>query len=98
MTAGSWRALVFLSSVTFSTLTELVEAQPGAAGHFLEPADCLELVAGHRLLGQVEELRHVLVGPPLDDQQLEAAEPVVVAAGEPFADELPQGLGEQAFL
>ena len=77
---------------------QLVEAQPGAAGHLLEPGDRLELVAGHGLLGDVEVLGHVLVGPALDDQELQAAEPVVVAARQPFADELAHGLGQEPLL
>src|SRR3954451_13714400 len=85
-------------SVGRSVPAQFFEAQPGLAGHLLEPGDGLELVAGHRLLGQAEELRHVLVGPPLDDQELEAAESVVIAAGQPLAHELPEGLAEQPLL
>src|SRR5204863_3995377 len=77
---------------------QLVEAQAGASGHLLEPADGLELVAGDRLLGQVEVLGHVLVGPSLDDQELEAAEAVVIGPCQPLADELAQGLGQKPFL
>src|SRR5947207_11373901 len=84
--------------IVASPPAELVEAQAGAPGHLLEPADGLELVAGHRLLGQVEVLGHVLVRPPLDDQELEAAEAVEVGPRQPLADELAQSLAQELRL
>src|SRR5271157_5191444 len=77
---------------------QLVEAQACTAGHLLEPGDSLELAAGHGLLGDIQEPGDILIGPALDDQQLQAADAVVIFPRQPFANELAHGFAEQLLL
>ena len=56
---GVWLALAHVPDFPLhdrSTSAQLFEGQPGAAGHLLEPGDRLELVAGHGLLGQIQDI------------------------------------------
>ena len=58
----------------------------------------MKLVSGDRLLGDSQVFGDVFIGPALDDQKLDAAESVELAAIDPIADESAEGFGEHAFL